>query len=162
MSLRSMTPSSKRFGQLYATLAYWYGSPTLRFAIFQALTIALVSILVGAMMFVASADKTLFGMIIVSMVALSPFVLIIAAKLFGSLKRLLVAIIVFEIPIGFDINFGFSQALSDANAGSGFNVSITTFCLIILYVLWFVEIATGATKITPKDYLRKEWALLAY
>lgn len=56
-----------------------------------------------------------------------------------TLKRVLVAIMVLEIPIQFDVYLAHDAAVSANNSVSGFNLSVTTLCLFCLYLLWGVE-----------------------
>jgi O-antigen ligase len=143
------------------TLLYWYKSPTVRFAAFQGLLVVVVGLFLGAFMVIATSAN-LISMVVLLLVALSPFLLIIASKLMGNVQRFLLAVILLEIPIQFDINIGFSEAAADSNILSGFNISITLFCLIFLYICWFAEIVTKRTNVTPVSLVRTSIPLAAY
>jgi O-antigen ligase len=166
MSTHSTTRASSVASQIWATLVGWYYSPTLRFALFRGFAITLVGLGLGVVMFVASAASSIIFMILVAAMAISPFLLVIGSKAFGNMKRLLIAVILLEIPIGFDIFLGHNQTMSDINSVTGFNISIATFCLILLYGWWFAEIATTVKPEikadTPLRYLRRERPLVAY
>jgi O-antigen ligase len=142
-------------------LASWYWSPTLRFTILQTLFVALVGIGMGGIVLLATSD-TVIALVVLLMASLTPFVLVIAAYLVGSMKRLFVFVMLLEIPLGVDLNFGFSETIAEGNSVSGFNVSLTTFCLIFLYIWWLAEVANGETDRLPAHYLWDNRPLLAY
>lgn len=71
---------------------------------------------------------------------LSPFVGIIAARIVTHLRRLLVMVILLEVPIQLDYRFGYSELEQRFGTVSGFTISVTTICLVILYGWWLVEI----------------------
>jgi len=71
----------------------------------------------------------------------------------SALKRALLAIIVIEIPIQLDMYVNHVPAVAATNAISGFNISITTFSLIILYGFWAVEVA--ARRAVPSRSVSK-------
>jgi len=161
MSLRTTARGSIGLGQLYNLLATWYWSPTLRFALFQGMVIALVGVGLGAVVVVATSASVV-ALFVLVMAALAPFFLVIAAKLVGDMKLLFVVVMLLEIQIGVDINIGFNEITSNANSLSGINVSVTTLSLVFLYIWWIAEIATGDTKDTPALYLWDNPSLLAY
>lgn len=146
---------------LVGTLISWYKSPAVRFSVFQVLLVVLVGLLLGAWVVIASTD-TLVGAILLVLIALGPFALVIASKLAGSLKRIILALILLEIPIGLDINIGYSPALSEANTLSGYNISLTFLCLIFLYAWWFAEIVTNRTSTSPVSIARANKPAVAY
>ncbi|HEX6386485.1 MAG TPA: O-antigen ligase family protein, partial [Anaerolineae bacterium] len=69
----------------------------------------------------------------------------------GSARRLLLAIIILDIPLGLDINFAYRPDAAELDAIGGFSLSLTTICLIVLYALWLAELL--ARKRLP-DYSR--------
>jgi len=56
-------------------------------------------------------------------------------------KRVLLTIVVLEIPLQLDTYINHNPA--ELASSSGFNVSVTTICLVALYALWLSEAAAG-------------------
>lgn len=72
--------------------------------------------------------------------------LVIAACLFafvvvivGNIRKLLLTLILFDIPFQLDIHLGYRTDIPEYGAIGGWNLSITSIALIVLYVLWFLE-----------------------
>jgi O-antigen ligase len=64
------------------------------------------------------------------------------------IKRVLLAIVILEIPLQFDVFVG-----NDPTAVtqiSGFNLSVTTFSLVILYAFWAAELVAGHARISQR------------
>ena len=57
----------------------------------------------------------------------------------GSLRKILLAVVLLDIPLQIDANFGYREAPAELGALGGFNVSLTTLMLTGLYVGWLVE-----------------------
>ena len=57
----------------------------------------------------------------------------------GSLRKILLAIVLLDIPLQIDSNFGYRDEAAELGALGGFNVSLTTLMLTGLYVGWFLE-----------------------
>lgn len=70
-----------------------------------------------------------------------------AIMIFGEVKKLLLIVILLEIPIQVDQSFFYNDAAASFSAIGGFNVSITTFCIIGLYIIWLLEILARKTDI---------------
>lgn len=66
---------------------------------------------------------------------LGPFV----AMIVGQVRRLLLAMIMLDIPNKLDINFAYRYDLAELNAIGGIHISATTAALVGLYVLWAAE-----------------------
>lgn len=66
------------------------------------------------------------------------------------LRRLLLAIVVLEIPIQFDIYLGYDSAEAALTTISGYNVSLTTVALVGLYWLWALDRATARRTDAPR------------
>jgi O-antigen ligase len=58
----------------------------------------------------------------------------------GMLPRMLLGVAILEIPLQFDASLFYMDRWADLGAIGGLNISITTFCLIALYVLWFLDL----------------------
>lgn len=101
---------------------------------------ALVGLFVGAAIAVTSqsAPFSLLGLGIAGVTFLLTEVAVI--------KRALLAIIIIEIPIQLDVYLNHVPAVSATDAISGFNVSATTFCLVVLYGFWAIELVAGKVQ----------------
>jgi putative inorganic carbon (hco3(-)) transporter len=100
----------------------------------------------------ATKDATLL-----LLAALFPFVAVIV----GRLRELLLAIIILDIPLRLDINLGFREEMAKMGALGGFDVSATTICLGILYLLWFGEFACKqGPRLSPK--IRESLPMMGY
>jgi putative inorganic carbon (HCO3(-)) transporter len=64
----------------------------------------------------------------------------------GNLRRLLLAVVVFDIPFQWDMNFGYHMDAAKLGAFGGLNFSLTTIAIVGLYGLWFAERSSGATR----------------
>lgn len=62
-----------------------------------------------------------------------------AIMIFGDVKKLLLIVILLEIPIQLDQSFFYNDQAAEFSAIGGFNVSVTTFCIIALYAIWLLE-----------------------
>jgi O-antigen ligase len=49
------------------------------------------------------------------------------------------ALIIFDIPFHLDISFGYGRGLAEVNTLTGWQISVTTFCLVALYSLWLMN-----------------------
>jgi O-antigen ligase len=67
--------------------------------------------------------------------ALFPFV----ALAIGNLRKLLLALILLDIPLQLDIALGSYWYLDYTGAINGYFISLTTICLAILYLVWVLE-----------------------
>src|SRR5262245_8594016 len=95
--------------------------PVARFSVFQGVAASLAGVLLGVFLVLALSDD-LGAMLFMLGLTVSPFLLIIAATLAGDLKKLLLIVILLEIPIGVDFNYKFSEEVARLNAVSGFNI----------------------------------------
>jgi len=59
------------------------------------------------------------------------------------LQRLLLGVVVLEIPIQIDTYLFYQEQWAEFGAIGGFNLSLTTICLAALYLTWMVEFATA-------------------
>jgi O-antigen ligase len=69
-----------------------------------------------------------------------------AARL-SYLERAFLALGIWEIPLQLDKYLMFRQSDSELGAVAGFNISLTTFSLIVLYALWFFQSAVEHARI---------------
>ncbi len=64
-------------------------------------------------------------------------------------KKVLLALIVLDIPFPLDIYFGYRRELAGMGAIVGYGVSVTTICLAVLYGVWIVELLTKQRMLKP-------------
>jgi putative inorganic carbon (HCO3(-)) transporter len=99
----------------------------------------------GSILLNAALDRQLTLLLMV--VLISPFVVMVS----GNLEKLLMAIIIIEIPIQLDTYLFYNEAATEWGALPGWNLSLTTFCLAVLYALWLAELL--AKRSTLPAYL---------
>ena len=75
--------------------------------------------------------------------------LLLASLSVATLRRVLVTVVLLEIPIQVDIYLNHDEAIAQSGALSGFNISVTTLCLVVLYLLWAGEIAARVKRPGP-------------
>jgi O-antigen ligase len=76
-------------------------------------------------------------------------------------KRVLLAVMVLEIPIQVDIYLDHDPVEAARAALSGHNISVTTLCLMALYGIWFVEFVAGRSA-GWSPILRRSIPAIAY
>lgn len=62
----------------------------------------------------------------------------------NKLERILLGIVILEIPIQVDTHLFFQEQWAEYGAIGGINVSITTICLALLYACWLIKYAVAA------------------
>lgn len=92
-----------------------------------------------------------------ALAALCGFVAVIV----GNPRKLLLAIILLDIPIQLDINLFYEEEAAAIGALGGLNLSVTTVSLAALYGLWFAQIVTRRSSI-PKHLLRATLPFVTY
>ncbi len=85
------------------------------------------------------------------MAVLASFMLLIV----GQVKRVLLAVILFELPIQMDIYLNYQPKMETLGVSYvGLNVSVTLLCLLILYGVWLAELlAREVTVSHAKSYV---------
>jgi O-antigen ligase len=81
-----------------------------------------------------------------AVVILPAAVLIVIALAIRDLRRVLLVVALIDLPLGFDINVGYSDSVAKLGGISGFNLSLTTGCLIVLYAMWLGEVLGGGSQ----------------
>jgi putative inorganic carbon (HCO3(-)) transporter len=111
---------------------------------------------VGALAAVAAAPAAPqaagFAAVAVALVALM--------SVLGNVRRVLLGLLLLDIPLQLDQNFAFREDLAELNALGGWNVSLTTLCLAALYALWAAEL-TPSRGGAPRPRLRTAVAPVA-
>lgn len=88
---------------------------------------------------------------------LCPFV----AMIVGNVRKLLLGLMILDIPLQLDINLGYRTDAATLGALGGFNLSATTVALIILYALWLGELLIKSER-RPRSLLRRALPLSLY
>ena len=65
------------------------------------------------------------------------------------LERAILAVILIEIPIQLDVYLDFQESEAALGALGGWNVSVTTICLALLYAAWLPQVALRRTPLSP-------------
>ena len=106
--------------------------------IWQWIAFCLTGCLMGATVLSARViDPSYYPLLLIMVMA--PF----AVMLVGDIKKLLLVGIILEIPIQLDKYFFYNDDVAENfSAIGGISISVTTLCLIVLYVLWIAEILT--------------------
>lgn len=97
------------------------------------IVVTLVGIALGIATLGASALPSKWTALFI-MAVLCPFIVMII----GNVRRLLLALIILDIPLQLDINLGYNAEAAKLGALGGWNISLTTICLLVLYVLWLI------------------------
>jgi putative inorganic carbon (HCO3(-)) transporter len=116
-----------------------------------------MALVVAAGAFAATAASSRLALVALPAAALLPY----AALLARDLRHVLLAAIVFDVLLQWDINLGYQEYAASVGAEPGLNISLTTFALAGLYALWAVErgrLGSGA----PPLALRPARPLLPY
>lgn len=96
------------------------------------------------------------------MMSMSPFLFLIAVAVWGDMRRLLLAVMFFEMPFQLDYRFGYSELEQHFGTISGLSISLTTICLVILYLWWLVEILSRRVAPPPKAFYQLILPALLY
>jgi O-antigen ligase len=67
----------------------------------------------------------------------------------GNIRGLLLALIILDTPLKIDIHFFYQYDLAAIGALGGLNLSLTTICLALLYLLWIGSLFTRSTTMPP-------------
>jgi putative inorganic carbon (hco3(-)) transporter len=114
------------------------------------------SFAVGLGIFTIVALASKHAMLLIPAI-LFPFV----AMIVGRLRELLLALIILDIPFNLDIHLGFREEMAKMGALAGFNVSVTTVCLVVLYLLWLGEfVCKQGPRLCPK--IRESLPVIGY
>jgi O-antigen ligase len=86
----------------------------------------------------------------------------LASLVIGNWQRWLLAITIVDMSIQLDAYLGWNWDLASLGSTSGFNVSLTTASLVVLYTLWLVELLTHRRPPKQRPSLRAAGALPFY
>lgn len=79
----------------------------------------------------------------------------------NNFQRLLLGVIILEIPIQVDTYLSYQEKWAEVGAIGGFNLSLTTICLVALYAAWLIQYGT-ASGFPGRDRLYVSAPLTAY
>ena len=91
------------------------------------------------------------------LVVLFPLVAMIA----GGMRRLLLGIIIIEIPLQIDVYLRYREEPAALGAVGGVNLSLTTLCLAVLYAMWLAELLAKQAR-PPNLLVRMSLPFVAY
>jgi len=74
---------------------------------------------------------------------------------------LLLAVIILDLPIQLGIHLGYRADVAAVGANAGYDISITTVCLVALYILWLTGYLIGVRP-QPRPLLRSSLPFAAY
>ena len=92
---------------------------------------------------------------------LAAAVLAVAAVV-GSLRTVLLALIVVDTPFQLDTNLNWRPEAAEAGATAGLSISLTTAALGVLYALWFARLLSVQRSQAKPTGTRLAWPLLVY
>lgn len=139
-----------------AALAWALRAPRRHDAVLQGLIVGGVGLALGLSTLGVSTLPAQWAPLFV-LAILCPFVALVV----GNVRRLLLAIILLDIPLQLDINLGYRKEVGELGAVGGLNVSVTTVALGVLYLLWLSErLARGRSQSQP--VLRPSLPLVLY
>lgn len=81
---------------------------------------------------------------VLSLVAVAGFFVLVIV---GNLRMALLATLLLDIPLQVDANFQFVQTLDKVPFVNGYNVSVTSGVLVLLYLIWIAEIVTKRERL---------------
>jgi len=110
---------------------------------------------IAAIALPASVASRLGDMIVVAAVA--PF----AALSRFNLKRLFLGVILFEMPLQLDTYLAYREEIADMGGIGGFNLAVTTGCLVALGLIWAFELALGMER-AAGGWVRRCWPAAFY
>lgn len=122
----------------------WFGTLITRDIALEWAGVGVVSVVLGVCTLIA-ASLPLQWPIFFVLAALCPLVVI----LIGDVRKLLLGIIIIEIPIQLDVYLYYQEDAAALGALGGLNLSITTLCLAILYILWLAELLAKQATLRP-------------
>ncbi len=79
----------------------------------------------------------------VAPVSLFVLLALFALLLFGNLERVILAVLIFDIPLAIDMHVGYREELELLGAFAGLNISVMTLALAALYAMWLSKALVG-------------------
>lgn len=127
----------------------WFAPPAIPPAVASA-TFAALGVLAGAGIVLAVRYGPMW-------LAAAALVTLLPAALLIGTRRFLLAAILIDIPFQIDVHLAYREELAQLGTLGGYNVSVTTFALAGLYLLWIYE-ALGSPGVIPRPRFKETWA----
>lgn len=127
----------KQASRTQAAFGRWLTASTGQGFVLQWTVIGLVGIVLGICTIGAFSLPSQWAPLFV-LAVLCPFI----AMIVGNVRRLLLAIIILDIALQVDFHLGYRAEAAKLGTFGGWNISVTTFCLVVLYALWLGELLT--------------------
>ena len=134
----------------------WRSVPLTRDTAPQWIAVGAAGVAVGLFTAQIATSQSRGGSLLL-LAALAPFVLMMARNV----RRLLLAIVVFDIPFQWDKNFHYDAAAANLGALGGLNISVTTIALAGLYGMWGAELLARRAEVV-KGTMRAALPLIVY
>jgi len=146
----------KQIGRLPAPWRYGFVMPKVHDPILQWVIAILVGTGLGGYVLVTGSVRSPL-IPLLALMGLFPFILMIV----GNVRRLMLAIIILDIPLQLDVYLDYRPQIANLGAFGGFNISVTTAALIVLYTLWLIRLLTR-TEAPAHSFLRSSFPLSLY
>lgn len=127
----------KQAGRLSAAFAPGLTARTGQGSVLQWTIVGVVGILLGIYAMAVSSLPPQWAPLFV-LAVLCPFI----AMIVGSARKVLLAIIILDIPFQLDIHVGYRAEAAELGALGGFGISATTVSLAVLYAVWLCKLLT--------------------
>ena len=157
MAFRGANRREKRSERALAPFARDLMAPTGQGSIVQWTVVGTVAIVLGIFTIGAASLPARWAPLFIFAV-LCPFI----AMIVGNVRRLLLAIIILDIPLQLDIHLGYRTEAAELGAIGGLGISVTTVCLVVLYALWLAELLTKPMESRWRLSLRTSLPLALY
>jgi O-antigen ligase len=146
----------KQISWLSAPWRYGFVMPKVHNPILQWVIAILVGIGLGGYALVTGSVRPPL-IPLLALMGLFPFILMIV----GNVRRLMLAIVILDIPLQLDVYLDYRPQIADLGAFGGFNISVTTAALIVLYTLWLIRLLVR-TESPARSLLRSSFPLSLY
>ncbi|MFL7839869.1 MAG: O-antigen ligase family protein [Candidatus Promineifilaceae bacterium] len=135
--------------------ARWHTSATIQTPVIQWSIAVSLGLALGFFLLIALAWNSRWAPFL-ALAALFPFIAIIS----GDLRKFLLMVLLLELPMNLDLALLYDVHAVELNATGGLSYSITGFCLVCLYALWFIDLLIQ--KSTSPRLLPSSLPLLIY
>lgn len=146
----------KQTGRVPAAFKRMLTTPIARGSIVQWAGVGVVGIVLGIYTIGVSSLPPRWAYLSV-LAVLCPFI----AMVVGNVQKLLLAVILLDIPFQLDIHLAYRDEVAELGALGGWNISVTTLSLLVLYALWLGELL-ARVKPRSRSLLRTSLPLVLY
>lgn len=147
----------KQAGRLSAAFAPGLTARTGQGSVLQWTIVGVVGILLGIYTMAVSSLPPQWAPLFV-LAVLCPFIAVIV----GNARKVLLAIIILDIPFQLDIHLGYRTEAAELGALGGWSLSVTTMALAVLYALWLAERLTKPPEPGSRPSVRASLPLALY